>query len=76
MEAQHMDMSVLADKQELIYIGSVQSQDVVWRTCQKWWMVGMDGEKESKKFVLSAWLDEEKKLLMIYYRNVLLNILL
>ena len=31
----HMDMSVLADQQELIYISSMQTQDVVWKTCQE-----------------------------------------
>ena len=37
----------------------VQTQNVVWKTCQEWWMIGTDGEKESGKSVLSVWLDED-----------------
>ena len=44
----HMEIPVLADQQELIYISSVQIQNVVWKTCQEWWMIGTDGERESE----------------------------
>ena len=43
----HMDVSVLTNQQELINIISVQTQDVVWKTCRDWWMMGMDEERES-----------------------------
>ena len=52
MNLLHMDMPVLADKQELIYISSVQTQDVVWKTCWEPWMIGMDGLRELGKSVL------------------------
>ena len=47
-----MDVLVLAHQQELIYISSVWTQDVVRKTSQEQWMIGTDGEKESGKFVL------------------------
>ena len=53
------DVQVLADQRELIYIKSVQTQDVVWMTCREWWMTGTKGEKEPGKFVLSGWLNYE-----------------
>ena len=42
-----MDMPVLADQQELMYVSSVWTLDVVWKTCQEQWMIGMDSERES-----------------------------
>ena len=30
----HMDVAVLADQQEVIYISSGMTQDVVWMTCR------------------------------------------
>ena len=56
-EPLHMDMPALADQQEFIYITSVQTQDVVWKTCQEQWMIGMDGERESGRSVLAVQLD-------------------
>ena len=53
----HMDAPVLTDLQELIYISSVGTLDIVYRTCQEWWMIGMDGERVSRKCMLSAWLE-------------------
>ena len=44
----HMDAPVLADQQELIYIRSVRTQDVVWRTCREWWMIG-ERERERER---------------------------
>ena len=41
-----MDMPVLANLQELIYISFMWTQDVVWRTCWEWWMIGVDGESQ------------------------------
>ena len=31
----YMDVPVLADQQELIYISFMQMLDVVWKTCQE-----------------------------------------
>ena len=42
----HTDMQVLDDQQELIYDSSVQTQDIVYRTCQKQWMIALNGERE------------------------------
>ena len=52
----NMDMAVLANSQELIYISSVQTQNVVWKTCQEQWMIGTDGEKESGNLCMTWWL--------------------
>ena len=45
----YTDMPELADQQELIYISSVQTQDIVWKTCQEQWMIGMDEERERER---------------------------
>ena len=37
----HMDVPVLAEQEELIYISSVQTQDVIWKTCH--------GERERER---------------------------
>ena len=43
---QHTDMPVLVNRQELTNNNSsMQAQDAVWKTCQEWWTIGMDGEK-------------------------------
>ena len=55
----HVNVPVLVDKQELIYIISVRTQDVLWITCQEWWMIGTDGERESRKFTVSVRLDDD-----------------
>ena len=56
---QHMDMPVLTDQQELIYISSVQTQDIVWKTCQEQWMKEIDGEKEPRKSMFVAWTGDD-----------------
>ena len=38
----HMDVVVFADEQELIYIKSVWTHDVVWKTCRERWMIVTD----------------------------------
>ena len=59
MDPQLMDMTVLVDQQELIYISSVRTQGLVWKTYQKRRMIGTDGERESGEFVLSVRLDDD-----------------
>ena len=44
-----MDMLLLTDQQELVYINCVRTQDVVWKIFQEQWMIGMDKERESLK---------------------------
>ena len=41
-----------------IYISSVWTQDIVWKTCQVWWIRGMDGVSKSGKSMLAAWHDD------------------
>ena len=57
-EPLNIDMPGLANQQELIYISSVWTQDLVWRTCWEKWMIGTDGKRESGKSVLSVQLDD------------------
>ena len=45
----YLDVSELADLQELVNISSVRKLDVVWKTCQEQWMIGMDGERERER---------------------------
>ena len=52
---QHMDVPVLADQQELIYVSSVQTQDVIWKTYQERWMIETNSKWELGKSTLSAW---------------------
>ena len=61
-----MDVPVLVDQQELIYISCAWTQDVVWKTCQEQWIIETYGERErerererqSGKSALSARLDD------------------
>ena len=53
-----MDVPVVADEQECIYISSVRTQDVVWKTCQEQWMIETDGDRESGKAMLSVQHDD------------------
>ena len=48
----HMDAPGLTDQQELPYVASLGTLDVVWRICWERWMIGTDGERESRKSVL------------------------
>ena len=45
----HMDAQVWDHQLELIYNSSLRTQDVVWKTCQKQWMIELDGEREREK---------------------------
>ena len=45
-EPQHMNISVLADQQELIY---VRTKDIVWKTGREWCSKGTDGERERER---------------------------
>ena len=55
----HLDVSVLADQQELTSNSSVRTQDIVCKTCQVRWMIGTNGEREIGKSVLLAQLDDD-----------------
>ena len=52
-------MPVLADQQELTYNSFVLTQDVVWKTYRKRWLIGKNGERESVKCMLAAWHDDD-----------------
>ena len=62
----HMDEPVLADQQEIIY-RSAQTQDIVWKNCWWWWMIGMDGERVSGESVLSEWLNDDDDIYIYIY---------
>ena len=56
-----MDIRVLADPQEFVdYISFVRTQDIVWKTCEKRWMIGTEGESVSGKSVQLVWLINEQ----------------
>ena len=44
----YMDVPVLANQQEIIYISSVWTQDVFWKTYRERWTIETNGEKESQ----------------------------
>ena len=49
-----MNLPVFADQQDLAYNSSPHTQDVIYKTCQEWWMLGTDEERESGKSVPTA----------------------
>ena len=75
-----MDVPMLADQQNLIYIILERTQHVSWKICGERWIIGMDGERErekereSGKSVLSARLDddeeEEEDIQSVYLCNI------
>ena len=54
--AQHLDVVLLADYQELIYFNSVQTLNLDWKPCSELWMIRMDAEGDSVKTMLSWWI--------------------
>ena len=52
-----MNVPVLANQQELNNNNSVQ-------TCREWWMIGMNGERESEESVVAAWLHDDDDILV------------
>ena len=62
----HVGVPVLADWQECIYICSVRTQDVVWRTGQECWMIGMNWERERVKSNLCCPWDLMMMMIYIY----------
>ena len=65
-----MDVTVLTDQQELIYISSVETQSVVWKTCREQWMIGMDGARLSWKSVVSRQLDDDDDIIISIDKNI------
>ena len=41
----HLDVPLLAEQQELIYISSVRTPVDVLKTCRKRWLIGTDGKR-------------------------------
>ena len=50
----YMDAPVLADKQKLTSLHSVQTLDAISRICQEWWLIETDGKWESRESMLST----------------------
>ena len=44
----YTDTQVLANQQKLTYISCVRTLDAMWKTCQAWWLIEMEGERESQ----------------------------
>ena len=44
----HMDVPVVANQQELIYISSERTQYVIWKTCRGRWIKRTDRERKSQ----------------------------
>ena len=66
---------MLVNQLELTYNSSAWTQDAVWKTCQDQWLIGTDEEKESRKSMLVAQLDEDVSLalglkLLVLHRTV------
>ena len=59
-----MDVLMLANQQELIYISSVQTQDVVWKTCLEQWMIRTDGERVREMCAISVIEDDDENLFL------------
>ena len=55
----YMDVPVLANQQELMYISSLRTQDLVVKTCRRRWTIGTDRGRESRKSKLAARLDDD-----------------
>ena len=69
---QHIDVPVLGNSQELSYISSMWTLNVIWSTCQEQWMIVTDGrERESGKFMLSVRFDEESSISLLEFRKTL-----
>ena len=49
-----MNVPVLTNNLQLIYISSVQTQNVVYKTCRVGWMIGRDGERAREICAVSA----------------------
>ena len=45
----HMDVQVLVYQPKLIYISSVQTQNVVWKTCRGQGMIETDAERDTER---------------------------
>ena len=54
-----MDVAELAEQQEFIFISSARKQDRVWKNCRKRWKIEMNGETESGKSKVLAYLDDD-----------------
>ena len=52
-----MDVSVLADQQELTYKSSEWTQVAVWNTCRDRWMIGTHGDRERVKEIRDSSID-------------------
>ena len=54
----HIDTLLLADQQKLTFTSCVWTLDAVWKIYRELWTLGMDGNRESKESVLSAYFDD------------------
>ena len=55
-----MDKRVLADQQKNTFISYVQTLETIYMAYQKWWLIGMNGERKLRECVLLANLDNDR----------------
>ena len=65
-----MDTPVLAAHNKLTFNSSVRTLDVVSKIYKERWSIGTDGQKKSKKSVLSFLLDDDDDVLTISYKKL------
>ena len=53
-----MDNPKLVDQQKFIYISFVKTLDAMLKTCQEWWLIGIDGERELRESGLLTCYDD------------------
>ena len=58
-ELLQMATPMLTDHQKLTFISFVWTLDATKTTCQEWWLIEVDGERESKESVQLAYLDHD-----------------
>ena len=50
--ALYMNMPVLADLQELIYISSLQAKNLIWKLCRERWVIGMQIDDDENAVII------------------------
>ena len=56
-----------AYQQELFYDSSVQTQDVVWKTGQEWWKIGINRERKLGKSIQAMLHDVDDYIITIIF---------
>ena len=62
-----MDEQKKDDQVEPLYNSSVPIQNVAWKTRRERWTIETGGERESGRFVLVAWHDDDDDIYIYIY---------